>query len=524
MKNKRSVLFMCLMATSLLTVAAGTKNEAESSWVHLDKRGRLVYQQTPRGDRIVDFSHAGYMGGGVPLPEVEVVKRVKYEPGLDDYTETIQKAIDEVSVMPIRNGFRGAVLLAPGEYRCSGSLVIAADGVVVRGSGDRAHKSTTIVMCGEKHSAFVMSRQRRTPRLPDAQLVRNGVKVTDAYVPCGTRSLHVANGSGFRPGDDVLICKPVTKDWLHFMRMDDLWRNGKPQTWIAEGTWLKTRRTLQAVDGDRLTFTVPLVDAYDMRYTNDSTLVVAAPHDSLLTQAGVENLRISSPSQAVNHTVAKYFGVRLNGRDCWLKDLDLFETMESIGTNGERITLKNVSVMRTARHEGSSKPAEFPPNAGQILMDHCYVKGDNIWSVGIGARVSGPIVLLNCKFEGNGRFQGHQRWSTAFLLDNCSFEEGGIDFMNRGEMGSGHGWGTAWAVAWNCTAKDYVNQLPPGSCNWGIGCHGKRLLQRRPFSKSGPFEPEGIYDSHGQSVTPQSLYLTQLKERLGQQALRNIGY
>ena len=524
MNIKKSVPFVCLMAMSLLTVVAGTKNEAESSWVHLDKRGRLVYQQTPRGDHIIDFSHAGYMGGGVSLPEVEVVKRVKYEPGLDDYTESIQKAIDEVSSMPIRNGFRGAVLLDPGEYRCSRSLVVAADGVVVRGSGDRTRKSTTIVMYGEKHSAFVMSRQQQLPKVIDSQLIKKGVKVTDAYVPCGSQSLHVANSSCFRPGDDLLIYKPVTKEWLRFMRMADLWRNGKPQTWIAEGSWLKTRRTLQSVSGDRLTFTVPLVDAYDKRYTNDSTFVVSAPHDSLLTQAGVENLRICSPPQAVNHTVAKYFGIRLNGRDCWLKDLDLFETMESIGTKGERITLKNVSVVRMARHDGSSKPAEFAPNAGQILLDNCYVKADNIWSVGIGAKVSGPIVLLNCRFKGNGRFQGHQRWSTAFLLDNCSFEEGGIDFMNRGEMGSGHGWGTAWAVAWNCRAKDYVNQLPPGSFNWVIGCHGKRLLKRRPFAKSGPFEPEGVYDSHGKSVTPYSLYLAQLKERLGQQALKNIGY
>lgn len=114
--------------------------------------------------------------------------------------------------------------------------------------------------------------------------------------------------------------------------------------------------------------------------------------------------------------------------------------------------------------------------------------------------------------------------STAFLLDNCIFDKGGIDFMNRGEMGSGHGWGTSWSVAWNCTCKDFVNQQPPGCYNWVIGSFGKKELKRRPFSISGPFEEEGIYDSHGQNVTPRSLYLAQLKERLGQQALTNIGY
>jgi hypothetical protein len=36
--------------------------------------------------------------------------------------------------------------------------------------------------------------------------------------------------------------------------------------------------------------------------------------------------------------------------------------------------------------------------------------------------------------------------------------------------------------------------------------------------------PEGIYDSHNIPVTPSSLYLAQLQERLGKQAVLNIGY
>jgi len=36
--------------------------------------------------------------------------------------------------------------------------------------------------------------------------------------------------------------------------------------------------------------------------------------------------------------------------------------------------------------------------------------------------------------------------------------------------------------------------------------------------------PEGIYDSHNTPVAPTSLYLAQLNERLGKQALINVGY
>jgi hypothetical protein len=59
--------------------------------------------------------------------------------------------------------------------------------------------------------------------------------------------------------------------------------------------------------------------------------------------------------------------------------------------------------------------------------------------------------------------------------------------------------------------------------NWMIGCIGQSKLSPRPFG-SGPMLPEGTLDSHGKPVTPVSLYLAQLNERLGPAALKNIGY
>jgi hypothetical protein len=109
------------------------------------------------------------------------------------------------------------------------------------------------------------------------------------------------------------------------------------------------------------------------------------------------------------------------------------------------------------------------------------------------------------------------------LVDNCEVPDGGIDFMNRGEYGSGHGWAIGWAVAWNSKAKAFLNQMPPGSANWVIGGIGEHAKKTMPFNTE-PFVPEGIYDSPGVAVTPGSLYLAQLSERLGKQSLKNIGY
>jgi hypothetical protein len=73
-------------------------------------------------------------------------------------------------------------------------------------------------------------------------------------------------------------------------------------------------------------------------------------------------------------------------------------------------------------------------------------------------------------------------------------------------------------------SKSYVNQIPPGTCNWVIGSKGESTPLRRPFNQSGPTLPVGIFDSHNTQVAPQSLYLAQLKERLGESALQAIGY
>ena len=52
------------------------------------------------------------------------------------------------------------------------------------------------------------------------------------------------------------------------------------------------------------------------------------------------------------------------------------ETMNSVAVNGKRITLERVAVNRKAKHQGSSKPAEFAPNATQVLLDRCSCTGE----------------------------------------------------------------------------------------------------------------------------------------------------
>jgi F5/8 type C domain len=516
------------MALAWSKAAVGAETNT-SAWVYPGKNGKLVYKTTSAGDRIMDFSMAGYGGGGVPLPEVPV-KVVLHPSGAPDETAAIQSAINAVAAMPVKKGFRGAVLLGPGTFTCSNTIVIPTNGIVLRGSGTN---QTTILMAGGRHVALrtgMNGRNRRPERPTDEDLPETNATqivrtvITDAYVPAGTKTFTVASAKGFRRGDVVEIRRPVTEAWVKFMGMDNLTRDGRPQTWIRAGTVLPVERRITGIFRNHITLDVPLSDSLNSNYfTPPGIGVVKIDPPKRLTQIGIEKLHIQSPPQRVNHTQELYTAIRLNGEDCWIRDVVIDETMNSVGLGGRRITVQNVVVNRQALHLGASKPAEFAPNGDQILLDRCSVNADNVWFAATGAGHSGPIVFLNCAFSGNGHIEGHMRWTTGMLLDNCVMPGGGIDFKNRGAMGSGHGWGVGWAVAWNCLAKSYVVQQPPGAMNWAIGCIGESVRMSRPFD-SEPKLPEGTFDSPGRPVAPQSLYLTQLAERLGSRALKNIGY
>jgi hypothetical protein len=247
----------------------------------------------------MDFSHAGYMGGGVAIPAVPVKRTVKPSGGADD-AASIQAAIDEVAALPLRGRFRGAVLLAPGVYSCPVPIAISASGVVLRGSGaEPGKKRTTLRLTGQPHTALRMRAAGARNPQPEGDGVES--EITDAYVPSGTTSFTVADGKGFAPGDLVVIRKPVTEAWVKFMQMDDMTRDGRPQTWLVPGTTLTTERTIKTVAGNEITLDVPLADSVDSKHlgaTRASVVKIRPP--PRLTQVGIERLHIESPPQAIN--------------------------------------------------------------------------------------------------------------------------------------------------------------------------------------------------------------------------------
>jgi hypothetical protein len=92
---------MRIIVAIVLAAASGValSGQAASKWVAFGDGQKLRYTIDERGNRIMDFSHAGYKGGGVTLPTVRVERTIKPVPG--DNTAQIQTAIDEVSRGPL---------------------------------------------------------------------------------------------------------------------------------------------------------------------------------------------------------------------------------------------------------------------------------------------------------------------------------------------------------------------------------------------------------------------------------------
>jgi len=509
-----TILICCLLFSKGQGQALNKGLSTKSEWVHVDARGKLKYKTLPSGDQIMDFSYAGYRGGGVSIPSPEVKIILKPLPG--DNTESIQHAINKVSEMKLINGFRGTVLLEPGTYNCEQQIVIKTSGVVLRGSG-AVENGSIINLTGKPHVAVSVR--------GDVRIKTTAISSTfaEVYVPSGAMSFNLNKVDGFKVGDTIRIAKPVTDAWVALMQMDGLVRDGKKQIWMNGE--ITTDRVITHIKKNSITVDVPLTDNYDLKYLNPIGVQVTKINTSgMLYQIGIENFRIISPAQSVTINEGSNKAFTMSGvTDAWAKNIDVFNTVISVSITGKRITIENLNIMHNLPTIGAAKPADLNGSGQQILFNKCTIKGDNLFFFGTGAKVTGPVVLLNCIFRGNGWIQPHQRWATGLLVDNCEVPDGGIDFMNRGIMGSGHGWTIGWAVAWNSSAKSFLNQQPPGAANWVIGGKGEKQKRAIPF-ESKPDLQEGIYDSYLQQVTPQSLYLTQLSERLGSKAVKNIGY
>ena len=482
-----------------LTVAVAADDSQRH--VSLNKEGKLTYETDARGNRIPDFSHAGYRGGGVPIPDV--AGRVNVSPADGDAGARIQAALNYVSTLPPdADGFRGAVLLAKGRYEVAGQLRITASGVVLRGSGSGT-TGTVLGATGNGRRTLIELRgvNDRTTNGPARS-------VTSAYVPVNARTLELDSTEGLKRGDSVLVHRPSPASWIAFVGMNSV--PGRPAPgWARDKMDVVWERRVESVEGSRVTLDAPLTCALEKEFGGARVAAIAWP--GRLRNVGVENLRCESAWDRANahDEEHSWMAVTLeNVEDAWVRQLTathFVSSAVSVWETSRRVTVEDCASLAPVSEVAGYRRHSFYTSGGQTLFLRCRAEqGRHDFAVGWLA--PGPNAFVECEARDARDFSGPiESWATGVLYDGLVMDGGGLRFDNRELWDNGVGWAAANCVAWQCSVPVIIARTPPGARNWVIGCWAQ-------------FAGDALWRSPNEFVKPESLYAAQLAERVGNAA------
>jgi len=504
--------------------------------------GRLVYVADSLGNKIPDFSYAGYKGGGVPIPYVAIKETVWPVPG--DNSANIQAAIDRVSDLPPdASGFRGAVLLKMGIYELEKPVFIKASGVVLRGEGMSDIGTILIGKTTKEKQASAFGRSALvniggasgcTAQEETKQII------TDKYVPVGARSFKVVSAKGFRSGDKVLVRRIGNQDWIKEL--------GEDSVGAGRFRWrpfnINWDRVVTDVNGNTITIDAPIFCAIETRWGGGE--IVKCDDHGRIEQVGIENLRgISEYDPSVRMTSYgnmdrgswdeprphydgdeyysdenHYFNFIniTNAKNGWVRNISALHFASSVvnlTASTKWITIQDCESREPVSIRAGARRFTYQLSGQLSLAQRCFSQKGRHSFVMQGAGASGNVFLDNEAINPYSSSEPHSNWVNGALYDNVK-----APLTARYWKDISIGWAGANIVFWNCEG-DYLIQKPPTAQNYSFGHIGinavifNALLQ--DLSK-----PKGHVESMDRHVTPRSLYLTQLKERLGEGVVKNI--
>lgn len=513
-----------------------------TSLVYPGTDGKLVYITDSSGNKIPDFSNAGYKGGGIPIPYVATKKTVWPVPG--DNSARIQAAIDSVSALPPDpSGFRGAILLKSGHYELESPLYIKASGVVLRGEG-MSDIGTILYGILPPPDPNASGRQRFAR--PDLINIgaENGTEpledsrqaITDDYVPVGAVSFNVKSARDFKKGDKVIVRRFGNEDWVKELKMNEETTNSR--AWKFD---INFDREIININGNTVTVDAPIFTAIDSRWGGGELLKY---NDNRIEQVGIENLRgISDYNPTVRTTsygnmdrdnlerAYQYQGEEYysdenhyynfisftNAKNAWVRNVTALHFAYSavIANGGTKwITVQDCQSKEPVSVRAGGRRFTFKMNGQFCLVQRCLSYKGRHSFVGESSTASGNV-FLDCKaINPYSTSEPHGYWVNGILYDNVQapLTARYWDFIM--------GWAGANTVFWNCEG-DFLIQKPPTAQNYSFGHIGVNAVSFNAALQDLT-KPNGHVESMDKHVTPKSLYLTQLKERLGEQAVLNI--
>jgi hypothetical protein len=504
-----------------------------SSLVYPGENGKLVYEyhantnETNEANIIADFSNCGYKGGGVALPEVPV-KIVLY-PQLGDDQKRIQEAIDYVSnLAPDNNGFRGAILLKAGVYELAeklnnqkDALLIETGGVVLRGEGQGADGTILKINFEEKFQAVAVCS-------PDPSFkTSHKTRIVDDYIGFGATEFEVENAGNYAVGDLIQVRFTPNQTWLEETYANTYLESGD-LAWDISTYTINFERKITGIIGETIVIHSPVILPLQSRYGGGEIHKIEFNSGGRIENIGIENLRIVgtgiTPTCAADNPNRLQTAIHFDHiENSWINAVTVLHTSNSLFKtwNSHYITIQDCASLEPLgpKKAGYRYTFYFDAASSHNLCQRTYTY-DGRHDYVLGPRIPGPNVFLD-GYSVKGGTQGpHQRWAAGTLFDNLKLESL-IALEHRGSSGSGHSWAGVQSVIWNTESPTIICDAPAGFMNYAIGNTGTEILSAYiNNTKSGVFR--GFYNSHGEHVETRSLYLQQLKDRLGEEAVNKI--
>ncbi|QPH40233.1 DUF6298 domain-containing protein [Pedobacter endophyticus] len=493
-------ILVALLFVANFSFAQNTKPVEPPKPIFKGKDGKMAYTPDGQGDRIPDFSYAGYMAGEKAIPDATIKVIVPVTTG--DATLRIQSAINYVSKLPIgKDGLRGAVLLEKGTYEVAGTLKLSASGVVLRGSG-MDENGTKIFATGLDRIGVIriLGKKDRKEETP--------IAIADNYVPVNATKITLSNIGGLKVGDKIIINRPSTKEWIETLKTVEFGGGESTLGWKPGTRDIHWDRTVTAINGSSITFDAPITTALDAKF--GGAAVSKYQWDGRISQSGVENLKLESDYHKENlkDEYHRWTAICMeNVADAWVRQV-VFEHFAGSAVNvletAKRVTVEDCKSLAPISEIGGERRYTFLTTGQQTLFQRLYAEyGYHDFAVGFCA--PGPNVFVQCQSYLPFSFSGTiDSWASGVLFDIVNVDGNALSYLNRGQDGQGAGWSAANSVFWQCSAARVDNPQPPTAQNWAFGTWAQ-------------FSGNGYWDMSNEQIQPRSLYYAQLKDRVGEE-------
>ncbi|WP_164018471.1 glycosyl hydrolase family 28-related protein [Pyxidicoccus trucidator] len=528
-----------------IVLAWGSPGPADAAWrsVLYPSTWTPGYTQPGNPARFLhDFSYAGYRMRQVEPPvrtdrvlDVTAAPYFADNTGTSDVTAILQQAIDDAGA--VSGG--GVVLLPSGTYRVAPptgkaqALLLNKSNVVLRGHGPTAtflYNSAT-----NMRARAVIRVAPQGSSLSWNSGATSTVSIT-ADLPVLATRIPVSSVTGYSVGHWVVVRADLTAALSEEYNMGTTWTSLPGPAFY---------RKVTAVDSVAKTLTVDVPLRLGLK-TRDNARVYKIP--AHLSEVGVENLAIGMRENVTPGTGESDYAVAGTGAyemhdasaitmnhtvDGWIVNVSSYRPPSNtrdlhLLSNGfdllysRNITVEGCELGKPQYRGGGGNGYLYSiRGSDSLIKDSVAYQGRHNFDFR-SIHATGNVLFSNRASDGTLVSDFHMHLSAANLLDNLTLYQEKFEAADRTPYGTvSHGLTTTQSVFWNTHGAKYRSGTSAiiRSQQYGegyvIGVRGGATGVELPSATKTAPTDFAETASPGEELVPQSLYVDQLKRRLG---------